>query len=74
MDYDQWIWIRMTHHQQFGGVNFISSAVLRSQSFHSGVGQFNNLQLRQQFSEDSFNKNRWTSTESSDEEEFGETA
>ncbi|XP_031616638.1 uncharacterized protein LOC116336715 [Contarinia nasturtii] len=53
-----------------------SSAVLRSQSFHSGVGQFNNLQLRQQFSEDSFNKNRWTvmSTESSDEEEFGENA
>ncbi|XP_055313191.1 uncharacterized protein LOC129574762 isoform X2 [Sitodiplosis mosellana] len=55
---------------------FGDSAVLRSQSFHSGVGQFNNLQLRQQFSEDSFNKNRWTvmSTESSDEEEFGDNA
>lgn len=52
------------------------SAVLRSQSFHSGVAQFNNLQLRQQFSEDSFNKNHWTvtSTESSDEEEFGDHA
>lgn len=55
---------------------FSNSSVLRSQSFHNGVGQFNNLQLRQQFSEDSFNKNRWTvmSTESSDEEEFGDNA
>lgn len=52
-----------------------SLAVLRSQSFHSGVGQLNSLQLRQQFSEDSFDKNRWTmvSTEPSDEEdEFGD--
>lgn len=53
-----------------------NSSVLRSQSFHNGVGQFNNLQLRQQFSEDSFNKNCWTvmSTESSDGEEFGDHA
>lgn len=57
-------------------MEWTDSAVLRSQSFHSGVAQFNNLQLRQQFSEDSFNKNQWTvmSTESSDEEEFGEIA
>lgn len=54
---------------------FNSLAVLRSQSFHSGVGQLNSLQLRQQFSEDSFDKNRWAmvSTEPSDEEdEFGD--
>lgn len=51
-----------------------SNAVFRSQSFHSGVGQINNLQLRQQFREDSFNKDHWTvmSTESSDGEEFGD--
>lgn len=51
--------------------------MLRSQSFHAGVEQFNNHQVRQQFSEDSFNKNQWAimSTESSgDEDEFDESS